>query len=33
LKAFGFHEYKYMEAVVHTLMTEQAREFQAAATN
>lgn len=33
LKAFGFHEYKYMETVVHQLMTEQAREFQNTATN
>lgn len=33
LKAFGFHEHKYMETVVHQLMTEQAREYQNAATN
>ncbi len=33
LKAFGYHEHKYMETVVHQLMTEQAREFQNTATN
>lgn len=33
LKAFGFHEYQYMEAVVETLLREQSRDARDAATN
>ncbi len=31
--AFGFHEYKYMETIVETLLSERTREARSAATN